>query len=437
MKKGLCFGIGAALLLGIALSASGCGLFSGAGKADDNYPYDIAVQEGYEGTEGEWLAGQETGSTLYWRMWEEAKGDGSFSGTYYEFLQSLNIAPDLQSAFRSVVSVVAHLTSTTGSAGAGIILSLDETSGDMFVITNYHIVYNSTTRRVCTEIDLYLYGGGTENDVLEAQYYGGSMKQDIAILWVKGSTTVTESDGETHTNAEAVKESAAVPAKLGNSDELSVGESVYAIGNPENAGISVVQGVVSVDAEYVDMQTIDGSSEVSMLEIRTDAAVNHGNSGGGLFNAAGELVGIVNARSEKDGVLGFGYAIPVNTALAVANNCRANGGSLKSAKLGISVATEESHSVYDEKTGKLYKSEKIVIQSVDNGSAARVAGLDVGDTFVSATLNGKTVQLTRRYKLTNLLLGVRKGDTLTLVVSRSGKAVTLNVTFDKDSYFMS
>lgn len=437
MKKGLCFGIGAALLLGIAVSASGCGLFSDAGKADDNYPYDIAVQEGYEGTEGEWLAGQETGSTLYWRMWEEAKSDGSFSGTYYEFLQSLNIAPDLQSAFRSVVSVVAHLTSTTGSAGAGIILSLDETSGDMFVITNYHIVYNSTTRRVCTEIDLYLYGGGTENDVLEAQYYGGSMKQDIAILWVKGSTTVTESDGETHTNAEAVKESAAVPAKLGNSDELSVGESVYAIGNPENGGISVVQGVVSVDAEYVDMQTIDGSSDVSMLEIRTDAAVNHGNSGGGLFNAAGELVGIVNARSEKDGVLGFGYAIPVNTALAVANNCRANGGSLKSAKLGISVATEESHSVYDEKTGKLYKSEKIVIQSVDNGSAARVAGLDVGDTFVSATLNGKTVQLTRRYKLTNLLLGVRKGDTLTLVVSRSGKAVTLNVTFDKDSYFTS
>ncbi len=174
-----------------------------------------------------------------------------------------------------------------------------------------------------------------------------------------------------------------------------------------------------------------------MREIRTDAAVNHGNSGGGLFNAAGELVGIVNARSEKDGVLGFGYAIPVNTALAVANNCRANGGVLKSAKLGVSVATEESHSVYDEKTGKLYKSEKVVIRSVDNGSAAIAGGADVGDTFVSATLNGKTVQLTRRYKLTNLLLEVRKGDTLTLVVSRDGKAVTLELTFDRDNYFTS
>ncbi len=261
MKKRTFFGISAALILGIALSASGCGLFSRSGEADDNYPYDIAVQEGYEGTEGEWLAGQETGSTLYWRMWEEAKSDGSFSGTYYEFLQSLNIAPDLQSALRSVVSVVAHINSTTGSAGSGVILSL-ESSGDMFVITNYHVVYNNYTGKTCSEIDLYLYGGKSEANMLAAEYYGGSMKQDIALLKVKGSTLVTESDGDTHTNAEAIAESAAAPAKLGNSDELSVGESVYAVGNPENSGVSAVQGIVSVDAEYVDMQTIDGSSEV-------------------------------------------------------------------------------------------------------------------------------------------------------------------------------
>lgn len=437
MKKRSFFGISAALLLGIALTASGCGMFSDAGKADDNYPYDIALQQGYEGTEGAWLAGQETGSTLYWRMWEEAKSDGSFSGTYYEFLQSLNIAPDLQSAFRSSVSVVAHITSTTGSAGSGVIVSLDENSGDMYVITNYHVVYNTTTRRVCTEIDLYLYGGRTADHALSAQYCGGSMTHDIALLKVKGETRVTESDGGTHTNAEVIAESAAMSAKLGNSDELTAGESVYAVGNPENKGISAVQGVVSVDAEYVDMETIDGSAEVSMLEIRTDASVNHGNSGGGLFNTAGELIGIVNARSEQDGVLGFGYAIPVNTALSVVNNCMANNGNLKSAKLGVGVATEESRSVYDETTGKLYQSEKVVVRSVDNGSAAIMGGLDVGDTFVSATIRGKTVQITRRYKLTNLLLDVRKGDTLTLVVSRSGKPVTLQVTFDRDSYFTS
>lgn len=434
-KKTAAFFI-AASMLSAALVLSSCGLFD-VGRPDDNYPYDAAVEQGFAGTEADWLA-QETSVSVYRRMWEEAVADGSFTGDYYTFLKGLDLGDsgaNLQRSLLSAVSIVAYNRSNSASAGSGVILSRDEATGDLDILTNYHVVYSETARKICSTIEVYLYGGEISTCKLTGSYEGGSAAEDIAVIHVDGSGTLTTEEGETRSFREIVLESAAQAAVIGDSDSLLVGDRVYAVGNAEAWGISAVEGVVSVDAEYVTMDAIDGSGEVDMLELRTDAVVNHGNSGGGLFNAAGELVGIVNARSEADGVEGVGYAIPINHAIAVAGNIVYNGGTLKQARLGITVATEESHSAFDPLSGRTFISEKVVTKSVTRGGAAYEAGMDVGDTIISLTLGEKTVQATRRFMISNVLLSVRMGDMLVVTVSRGGEILDLTVRFDSASYF--
>ncbi len=435
MKKRTAAFFIAASMLTAACALSACG-FLELGRPDDNYPYDAAVERGYEGSEAEWLA-QETSVSVYRRMWQEAVADGSFTGDYFTFLKQLGIgdsSADLQRSLLSAVSIVAYNSSASASAGSGVILSLDGGTGDLDILTNYHVVYSEKAQKICNTIEVYLYGGEISTSKLTASFEGGSAAEDVAILHVDGSGTVT-AEGKTRSYKDIVLGSAAQEAQIGDSDSLLVGDRVYAVGNAEAWGISVVEGVISVDAEYITMDAIDGSGDVDMLELRTDAVVNHGNSGGGLFNAAGELVGIVNARSEADGVEGIGYAIPVNHVLAVAENITANGGKLKQARLGITVATEESRSVYDPVSGRAFISEKVVTKSVTQGGAAYEAGMDVGDTIISLTLGGKTVQVTRRFKISDVLLSVRGGDTLIVTVSRGDELLDLTVKYDSESYF--
>ncbi len=436
MKKKTAAALGAVLSVCMAGMLSACGL-SDLGKPDGNFPYDIAVEQGYTESEGSWLAENTPESTLYRRMWEEARADGSFTGSYMDFLRELNLGDDsvsLQQSLLSAVSVIAYMDETSVSAGSGVILDLDRAGGDLDILTNYHVVYSPSQHAVSSEITVYLYGGETASGMLTATYVCGSVAEDIALLHVYGSEEVTVSSGK-HLNKDVVLASAALPARIGDSDSLLVGDKVYAVGNAEMEGISAVGGIVSVDAETVTVEAVDGSGTFDMLELRTDAALNHGNSGGGLFNAAGELVGIVNARSEDSNVYGFGYAIPVNHALAVAKNLRENGGALKVARLGITITAADSHSSYDAVSGRTFLSQKIVVSAVNSGSAAESVGMDIGDTIISMTLGGKTVQATRSYKITNLLLEIRKGDTLSVEVSRGGQTVSLQIAFDKDDYF--
>lgn len=437
MKKKLCACLGLLLTLGVAVSASACGLLT-TGTPDDSFPYDSAVQEGYTGSEAEWLEEKSQPATLYRLMWQEAVADGSFQGTYYEFLKSLNLSDDslgLQKALLSTVTILSHKTgSESGTAGSGVIYALDSSKNDLTIITNYHVVYDSSSKKIYDAFDVCLYGGETSASALTAVYCGGAVDEDIAVLKVVGSDQCVSGS---RTNGDIIGGSAARAADLADSDALCIGEEVFAVGSPEAWGMSAVKGVVSVDAETVEMPAIDNASRtVGMLEIRTDAPVNHGNSGGGLFNESGALVGIVNARSELSGVNGIGYAIPVNRAVGVMRNILDNNGQFRSAKLGITVYVSDSRSVYEETSGRALLSEKISIKEVESGSAAYDSGFDVGDTFLNVTFQGKKVAVTRSYTLQNLLLYVRKGDSITVEISRSGVFKTLTVTFDKDSYFV-
>ncbi len=418
--------------------------------------YNVATQLGYEGSESGWIAEVTGSGTETRRVYEEAVADG-YSGTYVDFLKEIGYTgqsePSLSvsNALMSVVAVdcafkVETTTnsgfgrlpvtteSTAYSAGSGVIYSLDKEAGDAYIVTNYHVVYeqsskgNEATAHISDDIQVYLYGGlyGSETSAIDATYVGGTMEYDIAVLRV--------------TNSALLKDSYATAMKAANSDAIFAGDRVYAIGNADGKGISVTEGVVSVDAEYITMTLPDDSTSVSRLEIRTDASVNHGNSGGGLFNADGKLVGIVNARSEESGVESFGYAIPSNLALSIVQNIVDNSlvntskGALR-AMLGVTVQISDSKSIFNEETQRVYLAETVTVREVTFGSAA-YGKLKANDVIYSIKINdGAEKVITRMHMIGNTLFNVRKGDTVEITLLRDEKPMTVSILFDNDSDF--
>ena len=436
----------------VAGTASACS-FGNPAVYDDTSPYEIATEQGFDGTESSWLASVSggAGSTAVREAYDAAKEEG-YEGSFLDFLQLyLTLTTDdsvgLNRALTSAVSVWAQFTelTTTGggymrpttttsevtSMGAGVIYSLDKEAGNALVVTNYHVIYDKasvgteTVAHVSDKISLYLYGGEHSARAISATFLGGAMDFDIAVLKVEGSAVL--------------KDSSATAVVGANSDAVTVGERVYAVGNPEGEGLSAVGGIVSVDAEYITISTSDESRTVSLLEIRTDAPVNHGNSGGGLFNADGELLGIVNARTEETGVDAFGYAIPANLALSVAQNIIDNADSgargAFCATLGITTTVTDSKSVYHEENGKVYVEETVGISAVSAGSPAH-GNLQSGDIIYSVEVEGKApLIITRQHQLRTFMMGVRKGQSVRFVVSRNGEQVTEYVEFDDNSDF--
>ncbi len=450
MKKRAYISIACTALAGLfALSLGGC--FDGGTSGNAKNPYEIAGSLGYDGTQEEFLAGGTGSSTEIRKLFDEAKADG-YQGSFVDFLKELNIglsgddSAQVNSALTSVVSIlcpfkkieyirtdffgtVQKQEKTVTSAGSGVIYSLDKAAGNAYIITNYHVVYSSDSgveEKLCQSPMIYLYGGETASGMIEATYVGGAMDYDLAVLKVESS--------------EVLKNSAATAASAMDSDAIAVGERVYAIGNAKGDGISVSSGVVSVDKEYIDIKSADETRTLSLLEIRTDATVNHGNSGGGLFNADGKLIGIVNAKREEDGVEGMGYAIPSNLAVAIVQNVIDNSAVNQSlgaarATLGITMKIQSSKCVYNEDTCRTYIMETLVVDSVTKGSVSE-GKLNTGDVLYSIKVgDGKEKIITRMHIPSTELFNVRKGDTVTIVVLREDVPVSVELMFDEDSKF--
>ena len=248
------------------------------------------------------------------------------------------------------------------------------------------------------------------------------MDYDVAILEISGS--------------EYLKESVATEAKLGDSNAVTVGEKVFAIGNANGEGISVTSGIVSVESETIQMGALDDSTRaVSYRVIRTDAAINHGNSGGALFNAFGELIGITNAKNVEDETDNMGYALPITLVKYLCENIQDNGGVVQRAMLGVNLLTEEISVALDE-NGKLAVREKIVITQSGQFGTASYGKLKLRDIFRWISINdGEQFEITRQYHISDLLLTVRKGDKVTLGMIRDGSEITVEIVYDKDAYF--
>lgn len=438
--------------------------------------YDIAVKNGFVGTEQEWLQslhgkdGQDAPAITIKDLYDEAKNNG-FTGTYLDFCTSLGInavednnVTQIAENMMSVVGIYCGFTKTTYtggvvgkkevdyslSAGSGVILSLNKDAGSAIVVTNYHVLYNkdSDTAGISDYIYLYLHGatvgltaqdgvgfndGG--KDAMRATFVGGAMDYDVAILKIEGS--------------EYLKNSNAVAAKIGDSELVTEGEKVYAIGNPDGAGISVTGGLLSVKSEYIDIEALDerdvdgkiGVDTVSYRVMRTDTAINGGNSGGALFNAHGELIGITNAKSVGTDKDNMGYALPMLDVQAVCQNVLDNGlGCVKRATLGVMVGVESSVAEKNE-DGTLNVVQVITVASDVERSATAYNLLKKGDRFLWGKITnkkgvtGEAVTFDRRYQLNALLLNVRQGDTLTLGILRDGEEVEVEIPFLRASSF--
>ena len=319
-----------------------------------------------------------------------------------------NLALATTKATRSSVSIV-----TDAGAGSGVIYKYNEADDGYFIITNYHVVYSSSTG-ISQKIQAYLYGSEYSDYAIDAEYVGGSMNYDIAVLYVE--------------NNDLMKKSCVIATDVFNSNDLQLGQEVIAVGNSSGSGISATRGIVSVISENLTMLAADDKTEVTFRVLRTDAPINKGNSGGGIFTSEGELVGIVNAKRIVSGVEGMGYAIPSTLACNVADNiidnCYGkNGTNVRRALLGITIYNGESYSVINSETGAIEIKELITIKEVSSGSIVSKAMAE--DIVISVTLNGNTVYATRQFHVIDFMLTARVGDTGYLTVERNGEKIDI------------
>lgn len=188
------------------------------------------------------------------------------------------------------------------SAGSGIIVSEDDDY--VYIVTNNHVVENATTLTVQF----------SDDSTAEAQIQGTDSADDLAVV------KVAKSDISSDT-LNTIK-----VATLGDSDKLSVGDDVIAIGNALGYGQSVTTGVVSALNRQVEAQDEStGTTTTTTGLIQTDAAINPGNSGGALLDSDGNVIGINSSKFSSTSVEGMGFAIPINTAKSVISDLIKNG----------------------------------------------------------------------------------------------------------------
>ena len=313
------------------------------------------------------------------------------------------------------------ISTERSSSGSGVIYKLDKEKGDAYIITNYHVVYYNranTSNGISNDITLYLYGQESKEYAIPAKYVGGSMSYDLAILKVEGSRVLAESN--------------AIAVEFADSNDVAVLDKAIAVGNPENFGISATLGYVNVDSEYIKMEGADGSTEIQLRVMRIDTAVNSGNSGGGLYDSSGKLIGIVNAKYASSE--NIGYAIPSNFVKYIAENIIYNcdgkeNESVIRSYLGIKMDTTELYTVYDKETGKVHKRETVAVSQIDvNGLAS--GALEIGDVINYITIDGVRYDVTRMFVVTECIFNARAGSSVVFNITRGGveKTVEINVT---------
>ena len=324
-------------------------------------------------------------------------------------------------------------TKEATSNGSGVIYQLDKESGDAYIITNYHVVHYEDADNeggISDDISLYLYGMDAEGYEIPATYVGGSQNYDIAVLRVEGSAVLRGSN--------------AVAATFADSDEVSVLDTAIAVGNAEALGISATVGYVNVDSEYITMQNDDGTlSELRVMRI--DTAVNSGNSGGGLFNDKGEVIGIVNAKllstGSESSVENISYAIPSNVAKYVADNiiyyCDSESAIEGSdcvyrCILGYTVGAERYYTEYDTETCKVHKRETVSIVEIKRSGLA-YGNLQVGDVIESVLIDGVTYEVTRLFHAIDCMLNARVGHAVTFNIIRGGEKISVDITITENT----
>lgn len=285
------------------------------------------------------------------------------------------------------------IQSTSPVTGSGFIVTEDG-----YIVTNYHVIAQAQKSKLAVSVFL------NNGEKYEARIVGFEEANDLAVLKIeaKGLSAAT----------------------LGNSDNLAVGEEIFAIGNPlGELSFSLFSGRVS--ALNRDISTKDETTGLvttnNMFQI--DAAVNQGNSGGPVYNDRGEVVGIVTAKYMNVGVEGLGFAIPINDVASLVDQLINQGYISGRPSFGFNLTTVDSA------VAQYYNMvEGAYVYSIQPGSAAEKAGLKVGDIITE--FNGK--EITSSNSVASEKKRYAPGDTVNLKIFRQGEYMEVGVVLDEE-----
>jgi S1-C subfamily serine protease len=267
-------------------------------------------------------------------------------------------------------------------AGSGVIIS--DTG---YILTNNHVVENAETVTVNVNDKAYT-----------AKVVGADKVSDIAVVKIDPGNEKLP------------------VAKLGNSDDIRIGDWAIAVGNPLNIGTTVTLGIISA----VNRTGMEAEGHPLNSVIQTDAAINPGNSGGALANIDGEVIGINEAiATPNGGSVGIGFAIPINSAKTIAAELIKNG---KIVRPYLGIAFEPLKRVPADARKQVGIEEKgddgVVVTNVAPGSPADESGIQLYDVILQA--NGK--KLASADELRDMVQKLKVGDTITLLVSHQGQS---------------
>ncbi len=382
--------------------------------------------------------------------------------------------------------------------GSGVIMYIDKDSGDAYILTCCHVVYDnpstsngptggtSVVSAVSDKVYVYLYGQDVQ-DVnytidyetttysntsytyyqytvsdddqyrMEATVVAASQQYDLALLKISGS--------------DIIKNSNATAATFADEDEVTIGESVYAIGNNLGEGSSVTAGSVSrdsttvsysVDSNAVTTGTSTSGNSVYIYNthrvIKTSAAVNYGCGGGGLYNTDGELIGIICDKSAESGTDNIGYAIPASQARRVYNLMKSSTTDSAITYTGLTMGFFWGVTFVSSGTNKGYRlfsvsdpgyettyssayleylddSKETFKIGIEETVAANTTsyGLQSGDiithlTIMNGSVTVEDLDITRSFLLDDALLSYQSGYTVTLTYTRNGVEGTITPT---------
>lgn len=347
---------------------------------------------------------------------------GSLLNVDNEKADSITTKDIIKNATPSVALIKSEFTEA-GEAGTGTGIVI---SSDGYIMTNCHVIRTTYNVRSSGGYDysnpFSFFGGGysIEEKTSDAD--------KVTITLSDGSeheAKIVGSDENTDLAILKIDANGLIPAVIGDSGSLEMGDEVLTLGYPAGMGLSASKGIVSGLEKEVTTELPSGKI-ATMTLIQTDAAINPGNSGGPLLNDKGEVVGITSSKLSKVSNVsaeGIGFAIPITNAMSIVDDLM-NKGYVAMPKIGI--AGRDITPTVKRYYG-IQIDEGVLVESVEAGSCAEAAGIAEGDIIVAA--DGK--EIGSMNELITLKNKHKPGDTMTVTLARSNGNIDVELILDE------
>lgn len=335
--------------------------------------------------------------------------------------ESLSAEEIFQRATPSVVLISSEFEGVGSGSGTGIVLS-----SDGYIITNCHVIQ--------TSYDTWQ-SNGNNNPFENPFSFFVDGYETVTKTAKADKVTITMSDGSEHeaeiigsdenTDLAILKIDAngLIPAVMGDSDSLKLGEKAYTLGYPLGLGLSASGGMISGLEREISTELSNGKT-ATMVLIQTDASINAGNSGGPLLNSKGEVIGITSSKIANSQVDGVGFAIPITDAMSVLDDLM-NKGYVATPKIGITGAAISS---VEKRYYNLPVDKGVLVVSVEEDSCAAKAGIEEGDVIVAA--DGKDIA--DMDALVAAKNAHKPGETMTVTLARSDGNIDVDMILDEE-----